>query len=186
MKNLLIILLLSCSFYSAAQGPNIKSIKGAFLNSIDWYIQSTNDSINTFPLNSQVKSLNQLGFIEVRMRNVDDSISEIISKQDTFNVTTVNHFKKLSFLITMSPTILESPCLYFVYKNIPIIIYTGFENYMALNEKDIRKFERDNFSRNDHVVVDHVPEYLVDLDDRYKNGFKWKVARRKNFWQIER
>lgn len=174
------------SLYSGitlGQTPEVKSIEGALRNSIDWYIQVTTDSINS-RYKMKVESLDGFGFIEVHLLHVDDSVSEVLSIEDTVKVATVTHFKKLTFVIGMRQLITKVPSFYYRYKGIPILIYSEFEGYLKFSPEDLNKFSKKAFPRKGGYLYYYALDFIIELDEKYENGFRWKAALYKNTFLI--
>lgn len=171
MKRFIIVPFISFFSFANSQTTQIPVKEGVFLNVVDWYIESTTDSINS-RTEKKINSLDQLGIVAIEFYNGKDSIEEKKSKFTGANEI-IRH-PRCQFKIFMAPKFSVAdipPSNYFVHKGVFVVIYTGIEPFILFNKKNVHEFENTIRSRRENLIIQGTKEYLIKIDESYPNGF---------------
>ena len=123
---------------SASQVSQLTIKDGPFLNSIDWYIESTTSYVNSLTFERKIESLNQLGVVTIRFSNFSDSIEEKKSSGPDSGIEFIHHprFEFEIFIEAEYHIMNYPPSYYFKHKGVLVVIYTGLERLIQFRYLD--------------------------------------------------
>jgi hypothetical protein len=131
MKNLFLTPILIFLHLPLSAQQEIQVPEGPFRNSIDWYIKTTLDSLNSSP-SVKFNSFKELGaVVAVHFYNRSDSLEEAdtLIDRDVHAITTRRHFRGRFNISMGSPYLKNFPSSFYFIRNGTAIVKNIFKDY---------------------------------------------------------
>lgn len=174
MKNILLSTLVIFSYLTSNCQITKLSIKdGPFLNSIDWFIDSTTRYINNLPIEYKIKCLAEMGVVSIDFFNNTDSIEERKSTDLSESIEVIRHSRNqfIIYIQGKSSVTYTPPSYYFIHKGVCVTIYTGLERFIKYEEKSIKSLQAIVSKAEELKLINSLKTYFIKIDERYKDGF---------------
>jgi len=156
-------------FANLQSQPNeIKTTNAPFLNSIDWFINSTKNLLDSINTDHEIKGLISINFYKAGLDQYSIKKSEV--SNSSFDKIECEY--EISFIITdVNYFDLFPPSLYFIYKNRLVAIYIGVERLFM--KEDLKSFKkRTSKYLSSGTAHFSLPRYRILIDQNKSEDFK--------------
>lgn len=171
-KLLLSMFLVAISCVAACgQNPGLQMVDGPIAKCIDWYRKLSMEVVDSIGRGSEIKSFDDIGVVTIEIINQTDSI---VHTERGNGIDEVAGTRKITFIISYKSSMeirKRPPSMYFIYRNAPVLVYSGIEKYLVFDKNSINKLMKLVPTADKGYMAVGVNEYLVHVNYGSANDF---------------